>query len=579
MPDMYSDDELADTRQVIDWIAAQSWCNGRVGMFGTSWGGTASLQAAVDAPGPLRAVLANCATADRFEDDIHWMGGALLTDSFEWGATLPAILAAPPDAATVGDAWWGIWQERLRHLSFPLDAWIRNPTRSEYWRHGSARFSTERLSCPILAIGGWADRYSNSVMGLVQARPDLCWGIVGPWGHHYPDQGEPGPAIGFQEVALAWWDHWLKGSVGDVLDWPRLRLWRRQYDPPRDRLAVRNGEWIEIADPAETHATQFFLSADGLSVQPSAEALSLEVPNDLRHGECAGDTGYFGRVGGLPLEQSADDARALCFDSAPLDEDLDLIGHAEFACDITRDLAQAQLVCRVCEVAPDGRSHLVTRQILNLALDQAMDSVSSFSAGEAVRYRLRFPSTAYRFSRGHRIRLALGTSYWPLVWPAARPAVVRLSTGPARLSLTRPDHADALMLAVPFPKPRELPPRRSWESESAGPLQRDRGKLSDDRVDSSWRLPKMTFRYLETGVTISFETTARYRADTTGSYAVSCTIEHTIEISRPDGTARMRSSLFSETKNSGLTVEAALSVFWNAETLAQKAWRYAYSSG
>ena len=74
MTDMYTHEELSDTRDVIEFLASQGWCNGRVGMFGTSWGGTASLQASIDAPAALKAVIANCAAANRFEDDIHWMG-------------------------------------------------------------------------------------------------------------------------------------------------------------------------------------------------------------------------------------------------------------------------------------------------------------------------------------------------------------------------------------------------------------------------------------------------------------------------------------------------------------------------
>lgn len=574
MPDMYSDDELADARHVIEWIANQDWCSGRVGMFGTSWGGTASLQAAVDAPGPLKAVIANCATADRFEDDIHWTGGALLTDSFEWGATLPAILAAPPDAATVGDGWRDQWEERLENLSFPLDAWIRNRTRGEYWRHGSVKFSAGRLSCPILSIGGWADRYSNSIMGLVQARPDICWGAVGPWGHHYPDQGEPGPAIGFQDLALEWWDHWLRDETGNVRNWPRLRLWRREFDPPVDRLALRNGEWIETAGNKEAGGATLFLSAGGLTDRPQAESQSLEIPNNLRHGECAGDTGYFGRVGGLPLDQSADDGRSLCFDSAPLEEDLDLVGHAELSCDITRDLTDAQLVCRLCEVRPDGRSNLVVRQVRNLALDGTFDTVSPFSASNPVRYRIRLPSTAYRFAQGNRIRLALGTSYWPLAWPAPRPASVWVLTWGAQLNLPVLPHK--LGVSMPFPEARELPVRKSWVSDSVGPLQREPAKLVDGRVDSSWALPRVTFRFPEENLLISFETSAHYRIDTTGSCVLICTMDHMMEIRREDGTARGRSSLVSKSGRSGLEIESTLSVHWNQEVVAEKVWQYTY---
>ncbi|MXY66056.1 MAG: CocE/NonD family hydrolase [Gammaproteobacteria bacterium] len=574
MPDMYSDNELADARHVIEWIAEQDWCSGRVGMFGTSWGGTASLQAAVDAPGPLKAVIANCATADRFEDDIHWTGGALLTDSFEWGATLPAILAAPPDAATVGDGWRDQWEERLRNLSFPLDAWIRHRTRGGYWRHGSVKFSAGRLSCPILSIGGWADRYSNSVMGLVQARPDICWGVVGPWGHHYPDQGEPGPAIGFQDLALEWWDHWLGDEAGNVLSWAHLRLWRREFDPPVDRLSMRNGEWIETAGDEQAGGITLFLAAGGLTGQPPAETQTLEIPNNLRHGECAGDTGYFGRVGGLPLDQSADDGRSLCFDSTPLEEDLDLVGHAELSCDITRDLAEAQLVCRLCEVTPDGHSNLVGRQVRNLSLDGTLDTVSPFTTGKPIRYRIRLPSTAYRFTRGNRIRLALGTSYWPLAWPASRPASIRVLTRGAQLNLPVPPHTAGL--SVPFPKARELPVRKSWKSESEGPLQRESAKLADGRVDSSWTLPRATLRFPEENHAISFRTSARYRIDTGDPCGLHCTMDHVIEIRREDGTARIRSSLVSKSGCGGLEFESTLSVHWDREVVAEKVWRYVY---
>ena len=135
MPDMYAENELSDARAVIDWLAAQPWCDGRVGMFGTSWGGTAGLQASVDVPEALAAVIAVCATHDRYEDDIHHKGGCLLTDTFEWGATLPAILALPP-TRNVGDDWRERWEARLRSLAFPLEDWVREEARGDYLEAG-----------------------------------------------------------------------------------------------------------------------------------------------------------------------------------------------------------------------------------------------------------------------------------------------------------------------------------------------------------------------------------------------------------------------------------------------------------
>ncbi len=570
MPDMYADAELDDARQVIGWIAAQDWSSGAVGMFGTSWGGTASLQAAVDAPGPLKAVLANCATADRFEDDIHWMGGCLLTDSFEWGATLPAILAAPPDSATVGADWQATWKARLDGATCPIEAWITHRTRGSYWRHGSARFAAERLSCPILTIGGWADRYSNSVMRLVDARPDLCWGVVGPWGHHYPDQGEPGPAIGFQDLSLQWWDHWLKGEPNNVARWPKLRLWRREFDPPQDRLPTRNGGWIEIDRRVSSDGTRLYLRGDGaLSNEPGAPG-ELQVPPDLLHGTCAGDTGYFGRVGGLPLDQAADDARALCFDSKPLAAAVDVVGHPVVSITVRRDRPRAQLVLRLCDVAPDGRSNLVTRHVVNMALDAELDGERPFVPGAPETYRVELPSTAYRFAAGHRVRLAVAGSYWPLVWPELPLARFSVETGGDFLDL--PANRGACPLSDPFPEVRRLPATPSWSLRSDGALVRDSDTGQPDCVQMSWSQPTVSLQFEKTGTVFSYRTSAEYLAHFTGTVALTCTIGHGQVITRTDGEAKIECALHSTMTSSRLDLSCHLSVRWNDEEIATRTW-------
>ncbi|MDE0533328.1 MAG: CocE/NonD family hydrolase [Albidovulum sp.] len=571
MPDMYGKDELDDARHLIQWIASQPWCNGRIGMFGTSWGGTASLQAAVNAPIPLKAVLANCATWDRFEDDIHWMGGCLLTDSLEWGATLPAILAAPPDSATVGAAWLDAWNRRLEKLSFPLRHWMRNDVRGRYWRRGSVRFRVERLSCPILSIGGWSDRYSNSVLPLVKARPDICWGIVGPWGHHYPDQGEPGPAIGFQDLALEWWDHWLKPEIPGDLNWPKIRLWKRGFDPPRNRLKVRQGNWIAVHDIGSVSWNSLHLDAGRLRCGPAAAEESLSVPFDMRHGECAGDTGYFGRMGGLPLDQAADDGRSLCFETEPLGKVVDLVGGAALYALIERTAPQAQFVCRLCDVDPNGRSNLVARGILNLELDELMDVSRPFASGERLAYTIRLPSTAYRFAEGHRIRLALAASYWPLAWPTASDPGIRVLSG-SRLELPAfPERGDPATL--PFPEAKELPERKSWRMLSEPNLERTRQSVRDGKVCSSWSLAPTTTRFDDLNTSVTVGTAAEYGISADGPQGARFQIDHEIEIIRPDGKAKIDSKLIAERVGKVIEAHGILVAIWNGRELARKIWK------
>ena len=97
--------ELADGVDVVNWLAAQPWCSGRVGMFGISWGGFNSLQIAALAPEPLKAVVTVCSTDDRYDNDVHYMGGSVLAvDMHAWAATMLAFVSRPPDPQFVGEA-------------------------------------------------------------------------------------------------------------------------------------------------------------------------------------------------------------------------------------------------------------------------------------------------------------------------------------------------------------------------------------------------------------------------------------------------------------------------------------------
>ena len=424
--DMYSDAELADVHEVIDWIASQSWCDGAIGMMGTSWGGTSALQAC-SSTSRLTAVIAVCATNNRFEDDIHHMGGCLLTDTLEWGASLPAIIALPPAPSTSPADWRDRWLERLQNLESPLEHWIEHEMRDDYWCKGSVSDQPGSLRCPVLAIGGWSDRYSNTVMNLVADNPENCWGIVGPWGHHYPDVGRPGPALDFQQQALRWWDRWLKHRANGVEDEPRLRAWCSEFQPPADDWALRNGRWI--AEPV--------WPSDRLSEQ-SIEFLStgqVSMPDGPAPGRMSGDTGYFGRPGGLPLEQTADDDASLVLDGAELAESLEMLGRPRLSVTLTAKSAGGQLIARLVDVAPDGSASRVGYVVNNLALAEDYRSRTESGPGEPRRLELVFPNAAYRFAAGHRIRLSLSSSYWPQIWPAPEAAGLQVDLDDIELRL------------------------------------------------------------------------------------------------------------------------------------------------
>src|SRR5438270_7200776 len=162
MADEYLQQELDDGVEIIAWMARQPWCTGNVGMMGISWGGFNSLQVAALRPPALKAIITSCSTDDRYADDMHYMGGTLLTDTLDWGATFYTLLGRPPDPPIVGDRWREMWQARIDNLHFMVEDWLRHQRRDAFWKHGSVNEDYSAIECPVFAVGGWLDGYSNA---------------------------------------------------------------------------------------------------------------------------------------------------------------------------------------------------------------------------------------------------------------------------------------------------------------------------------------------------------------------------------------------------------------------------------
>ena len=225
MADEYLELEQDDAVEVIAWIAAQDWCDGNVGMMGKSWSGFNSLQVAARRPPALKAIITCYSTDDRFKDDIHFMNGCLLNDNLWWGSIMMAYQARPQDPEVTGEGWRGAWEKRLDDLPFFPALWAEHQSYDDYWKHGSVQEDYSAITCPVLVVGAWADSYTNSVPRLLENLTVPSRGIIGPWGHVYPHDGAPGPAIGFLQEATRWWDQWLRGRDTGVMEEPKLRAY------------------------------------------------------------------------------------------------------------------------------------------------------------------------------------------------------------------------------------------------------------------------------------------------------------------------------------------------------------------
>ncbi|HMB74825.1 MAG TPA: CocE/NonD family hydrolase [Kiloniellaceae bacterium] len=470
MWDEYLKQEQDDALEVIDWLVAQPWCSGQVGMIGISWGGFNGLQVAARRPPALKAVVTVCSTDDRYADDIHYKGGCLLGENLGWATTMLSLSSRPPDPDLVGDDWRRLWFERLENMPLLVENWLQHQQRDDFWKHGSVCEDFSAIEAAVLAVGGWGDAYSNAVPRLLAGMQAPVRGLVGPWIHQYPHFAKPAPAIGFLQECLRWWDRWLKGRETGIMEEPLYRAYMMDATPPTGDYAYRAGRWIaEDAWPAPGIETLAYrLTADRTLGADGAEAaLAIRSPQD-----CGRASGEFCAMsdGGSewPGEQRYDDADSLCFDSAPLTERLEIFGAPAVELEVAADRPQALLAVRLCDLDPEGRSSRVTYGVLNLAQREGPEAPAPLEPGRRYAVRVQLDDIAYAVPAGHRLRLAVSTSYWPLVWPSPEAAEVTLTAGTSRLLLPRrPARTET---APRFEDPEgappltqeELRPPRSW---------------------------------------------------------------------------------------------------------------------
>jgi predicted acyl esterase len=397
-------------------------------------------------------VITGCSSDDRYADDVHYIGGCILAcDALSWANTLQVIGARPPDPRSVGECWRDRWLERLDAMPPFIEAWLRHPRRDDYWKQGSVCERYADITCPVFAVGGWEDGYTSAVLRLLEGLRGPRRGLIGPWAHAWPEAGAPGPSIGFLQECLRWWDHWLKDRDSGLMDEPTLRAWMQEALPPASRYAERPGRWVVEPvwppAPGRERTRSLYLNERGLEAGSAADC-AVAIGTVLAHGSEAGVWCSFGAPGDAPTDQRAEDGRARCFDSMPAEAPVEILGVPTVSLTLSADRANAQVTVRLCDVAPDGASLLVSRGVLNLTHRDGHERPSPLEPGRLYSVAVPLKAVAHSLAAGHRWRIAVAPAYWPIVWPSPEPVTLRLVTGRGcRLDLPvreRDDRDDAL---------------------------------------------------------------------------------------------------------------------------------------
>lgn len=438
--------EGRDGFDTIEWAAAQSWSNGRVGTFGLSYPGAVQWLAAMEQPPHLVAM----APAMTFASPTHfwytggvWDGSWLLWTWLNMAPDLRVKLNAPGErTGREARASWptagAAAQRFLPRLEMPAFKgvaewyyeWMRHGPYDPWWQWAELTGRYDRVSAAVLNISAWHDEMygpigaTTNFAGLVKARGGdvhaACTQLViGPWTH---GSDWDTPVIGARDMGsqavqdydaliLDWMDRWVQQQTNGVDQRPPVRLyamganaWRTgdAWPPPAERRA------LYLAGSATPGKTPGTLTWDA----PAAETRSTFTSDAAHPVRDPHDTD----AGGLDYRALSADPGVVTFETAPLENDLELLGPIEAEMHISVDRPDTDLWVKLLDVAPDGTAW----GVMSIGLDVMRASYRNRTAarellqpGQVYTLRLREMMTGNRFLKGHRLRVAVMTAFAP----------------------------------------------------------------------------------------------------------------------------------------------------------------------
>jgi hypothetical protein len=385
-----------DAHDIIEWLATQPYSNGRIGMFGESFGGQTSYSAALERPEHLLAI-APMQSPSSLYFDVVYPGGIKTTergDVDNW----PDIANLTSDGVIDADAEFAA---NRAHQTF-----------DDFWRERSFVDVLDVVTIPVLAIGGWTDLYFRSgTLANIEALADRTWTVYGPWNHYFPVAITEEPVVIAEHehapdmtdapqmrpgILLAWFDRWVGEVAGVPI--PPSPTFTSFEGPP----GVGAG-WVELDAwaPAGADAPEFRLPAEGSTT----------------------------------LRQSGDDRDHVTFTTEPLERDEVLLGHASLAFTAVLDADDAHFAVELLDVDGDGTETLVNDGYLKASHRASHTDPTPVPIGEVVEYRVPIRAQHHRFVAGHRARVRLGGGAPTKLTAPPAPVTITLDTGSATLRL------------------------------------------------------------------------------------------------------------------------------------------------
>ena len=446
-----------DGYDLVEWLAGQPMCSGKVGMLGGSYLGWTQWWTATQAPPSLRTIVPEVAPPDAFYN-APYQNGVLVSWAMDWAAVMAGRVGQVVDNGPYG----GFGNNRVRdYMPLPylklaerrgaLDApwfekWIQgNLATSDYWR-GIAYQTPEAYAAagiPTLNITGWFDaNYPGSprnYLGMKQhgstpeaRRPRL---VIGPWQHSFNRDRKVGEfdygaeaIIDWDGYVCRWFDHYLKGIDNGL-----------ENDPPVSVFVMGRNRWQAEQDwpLPQTQWTKYYLQSGGKANSRDGDGLLTTTPvGPLAVTDAHASDAYTydpaqptrSPFTGGHLEEGAIDTRkapagsdVLVYTTPVLEADLEVIGPISAKLYAATSARDTDWMVRLIDVRPNGYAALLCDGVMRARhRDPAQagafnpEQLSEIEPNRVYEYSIDFwRGTANVFEKGHRLRIEISSSYFP----------------------------------------------------------------------------------------------------------------------------------------------------------------------
>lgn len=464
--------EGPDGFDTVSWIAQQPWSNGKVGTYGGSYLAATQNALAVLNPPALKTMFVLVGTSNYIEDGAGRGGAFALLHNMTYAfrlamlghesASNPVIKTALTEAYDKLPEW--LWYAPLNSHS-PLrhtpsynrwySDWRNHPTYDRYWKQNGYNFEEFHPSfpsIPIYFVGGWYDLFKRGTLMNFQrlaTRSAETKLVMGPWTHStgvtYAGDVDFGKtaAMNLRDEAMQWFDHTLKKTNPNIQSKPPVRYFQMEGTTTAknsDGRLQSGGQWASSSQwpPENLASMQWYLHDDGSLERTRCKCQHFDlfsftpehpVPtiggniDSGRHIIPRGPQNqipqkdHFAASSTLPLSARHD---VLVFETAPLATDVDVVGPIHVKLWVSSTATDTDFTAKLIDVFPpsedypNGYSMNVEDGILRMRFRNSREKEELMVPGTIYPITIDLWATANRFSPGHRIRVDISSSNFPM---------------------------------------------------------------------------------------------------------------------------------------------------------------------